>query len=223
MRYASIIHALCLPSCAQTLSIYYKWHVSHAEVTALVLLHPNVEDYVDYQHLGNGSEVWPVGDPHRQRSAALCQLVAKLVQETQAHGLKFYFKPYELGFPKQLPRLYPLGLTTPAKTNSTRLVLKAKYRELFERTGADGIVLTAEEVHPRGGYGSMALASSPATVAALAAVFQDAVVDHCGKDLQMRLWRLTGDLRCEKRILNFSRAVCPEPFVPSLSWQNDRF
>ena len=68
---------------------------------------------------------------------------------------------YELGFPKQLPQLYPLGLKTPDETKSTRAVLQAKYKELFERTGADGIVLTAEEVHPRGGYGSMALASSP--------------------------------------------------------------
>ena len=41
----------------------------------------------------------------------------------------------------------------------------------------------------------MALASSPASVAALAAVFRDAVVSTCGKDLQMRLWRLTGNLR----------------------------
>jgi hypothetical protein len=32
-------------------------------------------------------------------------------------------------------------------------------------------------------------------VATLAAVFRDAVVTHCGKDLQMRLWRLTGDLQ----------------------------
>lgn len=68
---------------------------------------------------------------------------------------------YELGFPKQLPQYYPLGLKTPDETNSTRIVLQAKYKELFERTGADGIVLTAEEVHPRGGYASMALASSP--------------------------------------------------------------
>ena len=107
-------------------------------VTALVLLHPNVEDYVNYDHLGNGSEVWPQGHPHRQRSAALCPLVSKLVQETQAHGLKFFFKPYELGFPKQLPQLYPLGLGSDAQINSTRAVLRAKYKELFECTGADG-------------------------------------------------------------------------------------
>eukprot|EP01045_Picozoa_sp_COSAG04_P016913 COSAG04_NODE_1455_length_6633_cov_3.896689_1_plen_100_part_10 len=58
-----------------------------------------------------------------------------------------------------------------------------------------GIVLTAEETHPRGGYGSMALAHDAPTVAALASVFHDAVVEECGKELQMRLWRLTGDLR----------------------------
>ena len=113
-----------------------------------------VEDYVDYKYLGNGSAVWPTGHPHRQRSAALCPIIANLVREAQSHGLKFYFKPYELGFPKQLPQLYPLGLHTPAEVKSTRTVLQAKYKELFERTGADGIVLTAEEVHPRGGYGS---------------------------------------------------------------------
>lgn len=58
-----------------------------------------------------------------------------------------------------------------------------------------GIVLTAEETHPRGGYGSMALAHDAPTVAALASVFHDAVVEECGKELQMRLWRLTGNLR----------------------------
>ena len=166
-------------------------------ITALVLLHPNVEDYITYKYLGRGDEVWPPATSrvHLQRAAALCTLLAKLVNDTHAHGLKFYFKPYELGFPKQLPKLYQLGLETLASINSTRVVLVAKYRELFECTGADGIVLTAEETHPRGGYGSMALAKSPATVAALATVFHDAIVTACGKDLQMRLWRLTGKLR----------------------------
>jgi hypothetical protein len=164
-------------------------------VTALVVLHPNIEDYITYKYLGNGTEVWPATSPHRQRAAALCPLIAALVEETQAHGMKFYFKPYELGFPKQLPAMYPLGLATPAQINSTRTVLRAKYKELFEATGADGIVLTAEETHPRAGYGSMALAHNPAGVASLASIFHDAVVTLCGKDLQMRLWRLTGDLR----------------------------
>eukprot|EP01051_Picozoa_sp_SAG22_P008639 SAG22_NODE_670_length_7987_cov_2.733519_1_plen_1844_part_00 len=164
-------------------------------VTALVVLHPNIEDYITYKYLGNGTEVWPATSPHRQRAAALCPLIAALAKETQAHGLKFYFKPYELGFPKQLQAMYPLGLATPAQINSTRTVLRAKYKELFEATGADGIVLTAEETHPRAGYGSMALAHSPAGVASLAQIFHDAVVTLCGKDLQMRLWRLTGNLR----------------------------
>ena len=166
-------------------------------MTALVVLHPNVEDYITYKYPGRGDEVWPpaTSHVHLQRAAALCPLLAKLVDDTHAHGLKFYFKPYELGFPQQLPKLFPLGLHTPAEVNSTRAVLIAKYKELFECTGADGIVLTAEETHPRGGYGSMALANSPASVAALASVFHDAVVTACGKDLQMRLWRLTGNLR----------------------------
>jgi hypothetical protein len=47
------------------------------KVTALVVLHPNVEDYITYKYLGNGDEVWPAAtsQQHLQRAGALCSLV----------------------------------------------------------------------------------------------------------------------------------------------------
>ena len=79
-----------------------------------------------------------------------------------------------------------------------------------------GIVLTAEETHPRGGYGSMALAHDAPTVAALASVFHDAVVEECGKELQMRLWRLTGNLRTVDGKPSGSGTFAVRPRLPFL-------
>ena len=35
-----------------------------SRVTALVVLHPNVEDYITYKYLGRGDEVWPPATSH---------------------------------------------------------------------------------------------------------------------------------------------------------------
>lgn len=104
---------------------------------SLTILHHDIEEYVEYTYL-EGIEVYPTDDIHRNRSRALSRIIKQFVSEMHAYHLSVLFQPYEVSCPPQLCAKLNLSAGSP----DLQRVLTARYKEFFERTGADGIIVT---------------------------------------------------------------------------------
>jgi hypothetical protein len=141
--------------------------------TGLVLEVTGVEDFISYDYLGNGSEVYAAGDAHRARADAWAAALAPALAACASAGLAPHLMFFELMFPPALARRYNLTLRAPG---ALRAVLEAKFRELFARLPAlaGALVYVADAWSPRAGYAFAQLWSSVAELAQTATIFYEA-------------------------------------------------
>ena len=75
-------------------------------ITGLAVLHPSIEEYINYDRLGSGSDVYAASDRHRPRSAAFAKALRGLSAKVHQYGLQLFVKPYEYSYPDELARGY---------------------------------------------------------------------------------------------------------------------
>lgn len=133
-------------------------------MNSLTILHSDVEDYVTYASLPNflpgttPTTVYPAGDPHYARAAALAAIVGPWVQHlTTDYGLAVYFQPYEFSSAPNMCQgvNYPNGTFNCTLGSPVLLpLIQTRYTEFFKAVpAAAGIIATvADSFAPRASY-----------------------------------------------------------------------
>jgi hypothetical protein len=156
--------------------------------TGVVLEVTGIEDFISYERLGNGSEVYAPGSAHRARAGAWAAALAPALAELAAGGLEPYLMCFDLMFPPALAARYNLTLRSP----DLRAVLVARFSELFSRLPAlRGVLLyVADAWSPRAGYAFAQLWASLDDLAAVATLYYDAftAAAPAGARLVFSLW-----------------------------------
>ncbi len=171
---------------------------------SVAFLNLNVEDYINYDHLGDGNRVYPPDSLHRARSAIFCRALSELADYAHSLHLQFFLQLYEFSLPDHLDAR---GITD--DSNQTWELVDAKFRELFQRTALDGIILTMTEPSPRLAYRGITLWKTPEGAGRMASHYYDTIVRKCGRRLIVRMWMVTDDIEGFQRVL----AGAPEPKI----------
>jgi hypothetical protein len=171
---------------------------------SVAFLNLNVEDYINYDRLGNGQQVYAADSLHRQRSAIFCKALSDLVDSAHELHLQFFLQIYEFSLPDHLD-----GRAFADDSERTWEFVDAKYRELFERTNLDGIILTLTEPSPRLAYRGITLWKTREGAGRMASHYYDTIVKKAGRRLIVRMWMVTDDLDGFKSVL----AGAPDPAI----------
>ena len=159
-----------------------------AGFTGVVLQVTGIEDFISYDRLGNGSEVYPPGAAHRARADAWGAALAPALARLAAPGLSPYLMFFDLMYPPALAARYNLTLASP----QLRGVLQARFAELFARLPAlRGVLLYVSDCwSPRGGYVFTQLWATLEELAAAATLYYDAftAAAPAGARLVFSLW-----------------------------------
>ena len=134
-----------------------------------------VDDFVAYQWLDH-----PDAARRETRAEALSHVMRPLVELAHKLGMSYHIQTYELLFDREVAKR--------ANRDNIRHLLEGKYREFFDRTGADGLFVTPSEAHPRGTTIWSDLWGGKAGAAEMAADFKEVIVQRLGKELVFRLW-----------------------------------
>lgn len=182
-------------------------HIASLGYNTLAVLHLGVEEYIDYRHLDK--PVYPPDDPHRQRSPIFCKVLAELCEAAHALHLDVYLQVYEIQYPQRLHELYNVDLDSP----HIERIIRARYRELFERVPLDGMIITATETHPRVAYRSKALWRKKGRAGAgrMITMYHNAC-EAMGKRCMFRLWRVAADAEGMREVLDH----CPDDAMLSI-------
>lgn len=171
---------------------------------SIAFLNLNVEDYINYNRWGDGNRVYPPDSLHRARAAIFCRALSELADYAHSLHLQFFLLLYEFSLPDHLDAR---GLTDDSA--ATWELVDAKFRELFQRTTLDGIILTMTEPSPRLAYRGITLWKTPEGAGRMASHYYDTIVRKCGRRLIVRMWMVTDDIEGFKRVL----AGAPEPEI----------
>jgi hypothetical protein len=147
-----------------------------------------IEDFVSYDRLGNGTEVYAAGDAHRARADAWQAQLAPFFAALAADGIAPYMMIFDLMYPPALARAYNV---TSVHSPDLLPVLTARFRELFERLPAlEGLlVYVTDSWFPRAGYQFAQLWATLPEMAATASVYYEAMAAAApGKQLIFSLW-----------------------------------
>ncbi|MBZ5545115.1 MAG: hypothetical protein LAO07_15775 [Acidobacteriia bacterium] len=170
----------------------------------VAFLNLNVEDYVNYELLGDGQQVYGADSLHRQRSAIFSKALSELADYARQLHMQFFLQIYEFSLPDHLD-----GRQLTDDSDRTWEFVDAKYRELFERTSLDGIILTLTEPSPRMAYRGITLWKTPEGAGRMASHYYDTIVKRAGRRLIVRMWMVTDDIEGFRRVL----AGAPEPGI----------
>ena len=171
---------------------------------SIAFLNLNVEDYINYDRWGDGKRVYPPDSLHRARSAIFCRALSELADYAHSLHLQLFLQLYEFSLPDHLGAR---GLTDDSA--ATWELVDAKFRELFQRTTLDGIILTMTEPSPRLAYRGITLWKTPEGAGRMASHYHDTIVKKCGRRLIVRMWMVTDEIEGIKRVL----AGAPEPEI----------
>lgn len=147
-----------------------------------------IEDFISYNHLGNGSEVYALGDAHRARTDAWQAQLAPFVSSLAADGISPYMMLFDLMYPPALARVRNI---TSVDSPDLLPVLIARFRELFERLPAlEGLLIyVTDSWFPRAGYEFAQLWTSLPEMARTASIYYEALAAAApGKTLIFSLW-----------------------------------
>ena len=163
-------------------------HVARLGFNTITFLHVNCEDYVDYKYLDK--PIYAKGDRHLARSPVFCKYMSELCDYAHARHIDVFLQLYEIQYPSKLDRLYRVNLKSP----NIQKIISAKCKELFERAGLDGLVITPTESHPRCGYRSKHLWARQGRAGAgkMLTLYHNAC-NAVGKKAVFRLWRIATD------------------------------
>jgi hypothetical protein len=171
---------------------------------SVAFLNLNVEDYINYDQLGDGNRVYPPDSPHRLRSAIFCRALSELADYAHQLHLQFFLQLYEFSLPDHLD-----GRRLSDDSEETWRLVEAKFRELFQRATLDGIILTLTEPSPRLAYRGITLWRTPEGAGRMASHYQDTIVNGLRRRLIVRLWWVTSDMEGFRRVL----AGAPDPGI----------
>lgn len=154
-----------------------------------------VEDYINYDHLGGGFDVYPAGDPHRARVDAWQGALNPMLETFHEEGLDTYIMFFDLMYPPALAAKYNVS-----SIHSPDLlpVLTAKFTELFERLPllSGALIYVVDSWSPRAGYQFLQLWSTVEEMAATATLYYQAFAAAApGKKLIFSLWIPTTPLQ----------------------------
>lgn len=165
------------------------------QFTGFMFESSGVEDYINYDHLGGGFDVYPAGDPHRARVDAWARSLNPMLQAFQREELETYVMFFDLMAPPALAAKYNV---TSVHAPDLLMVLTAKFRELFERlpTLAGALVYVVDSWAPRAGNQFVQLWRSVEEMAATATLYYEAFAAGApGKKLIFSLWIPTTPLQ----------------------------
>ena len=139
--------------------------------TGVVLEATGIEDFISYDYLGNGTEVYASGDAHRARASEWGAALAPALAELAAHNLSPHLMFFDLMYPPALAARFNLSL----HSSDLRAVLTARFMELFARLPAlRGVLLYVSDCwSPRGGYEFKQLWASLEDLAAVATLYYE--------------------------------------------------
>jgi hypothetical protein len=140
--------------------------------TGVVLEVTGIEDFISYDSLGNGTAVYPPGDPHRARADAWTAALRPALAALSQRALDPYIMFFDLMYPPALALRYNLTLRSP----HLRAVLVARFAELFARLPAlkGVLVYVADCWSPRGGYAFQQLWATLDDLALTATLYYEA-------------------------------------------------
>lgn len=161
------------------------------------LLNLNLEDYVNYDRLGGGFEVYAPDSLHRLRSEVFCQALRELGEYARSLHLRFYLQIYEFSFPDHLD-----GRQLTENDELPWRMADAKFTEFFERTGIDGLVVTPTEPSPRLSYRGFQLWKTPEGAGRMAQRYHEIIVGKNRRELVLRTWMVADDRPTFERVLS---------------------
>lgn len=164
---------------------------------SIAFLNLNVEDYVNYGLLGNGERVYPPDSLHRIRAQIFCRALSELSDYAHQLHMQLFLQIYELSLPDHMD-----GRQLTDESGATWELVDAKFRELFERTTLDGIILTLTEPSPRMAYRGTTLWKTPEGAGRMAAHYHDTIVKKMHRRLIVRMWWVTDTMEGFRRVLS---------------------
>lgn len=170
----------------------------------VAFLNLNLEDYVNYDLLGNGNRVYAPDSLHRLRSAVFCRALSELADYAHRLHLQLFLQIYEMSFPDYLD-----GRGLSDHSSQTWEYVDARFRELFGRTTLDGIILTLTEPSPRLAYRGITLWTTPEGAGRMATHYYETIVQKMKRRLVMRLWLVADDLNYFNQVM----AGAPNPEI----------
>ena len=176
---------------AQGLIPYLQQH----KFTGFMFESSGVEDFINYDHLGSGDEVYSAGDPHRERTEAWQGALTPMLDKFASEELETYIMFFDLMYPAALAQKYNIS-----SVHSPDLlpVLTAKFRELFERLPAlsGALIYVVDSWSPRAGYKFLQLWTTVEEMAATASLYYKAFAAGAPtKKLIFSLWIPTTPLQ----------------------------
>jgi hypothetical protein len=156
--------------------------------TGCVIQVTGIEDFISYDALGNGSDVYPLGSVHRANADAWAVVLEPAFAAIAAAGLRPYLMAFDLQYPPALAARYNLTLHSP----ELRVVLNARFKELYARLPTlHGLLLyVADCWSPRAGYAFAQLWSTLEELAVTATLYYEVFTDTAPQDkhLIFSLW-----------------------------------
>ncbi|MDM7913760.1 MAG: hypothetical protein QUU85_00640, partial [Candidatus Eisenbacteria bacterium] len=150
-------------------------------------------EFVDFDSLGNGREVYPEGSPYRVRHARLRERFGDLFAWTRARGMRVYLRTDMLTLSEPLRRrLLALPGGMDPRNPELWAVYRAGLEEVFAALPVDGLVLRIGEAgplynRPQQGYWSEMHVDDPASLRAMLNGLLPAF-EATGRTLIFRSW-----------------------------------
>lgn len=168
----------------------------------VAFLNLNIEDYINYDLLGDGHQVYSSDSLHRVRSAIFRQALSGLADYAHQLHLQLLLQIYEFSLPDHFG-----GRELSDDSERTWQLVDAKFGELLVRTSLDGIILTLTEPSPRLACRGITLWKTPEGAGRMAGHYYDTIVRKAGRRLIVRMWQVANDLADFERVLGGA----PEP------------
>jgi hypothetical protein len=173
-----------------------------------VHLMPTVDDFVSYEFLNHP-------DKARQlvKAVHLGGRIAELVAYAHSLGMEYHVQTYELLLDRHVARQIKNGISRRDLDN----IIASRLAEFFSRTGADGLVVTPTEAHPRGNCEYVNWNDYYASSAEFANTLES-ICAGLGKKLRFRLWML---VETDDQWNKFSGGISPEVVLCSKNTASD--
>ncbi len=172
-------------------------HLLRYGFNSITFLHLNLEDYVDYDQLGDGFKVYAADSHHRVRSKEFCRVLREVTAYAHSLHMRLYIQIYDFSFPDHLD-----GRQLNDQSEFTWRIVDARLSEMLQRTGVDGLVVTATEPSPRLNYRGFQLWKTPEGAGRMAQRYQQIIVGKNGRRMIFRTWRVANDMATFEHVLS---------------------
>lgn len=140
-------------------------------------LFSGLDDLVAYAWFGH-----PQTAEREERVATVAAVQRDLAKTAHALGLKYYLQNYDL----MLDSWVAERLTA----ENAEDILRRRFREVFDRTQCDGIIVTPSESYDRGASRWIPFFAGSDGLVRMARLYHRIIVEELGKELRFRLWLL---------------------------------